>query len=98
MISAQEGVQILSCADGMVIDIFQNEEIGQAVTVDLGDGYQITYGQLQNITVGEGQYIEEGQSVGFLAPPTKYYSLEGSNLYLKLTADGVPVNPEVLFR
>ena len=98
MISAQEGTQILSCADGKVIDIFENEEIGQAVTVELGDGYQITYGQLQNITVGVGQYVEEGQSIGFLAAPTKYFYLEGSNLYLKLTVDGIPVNPEVLFR
>lgn len=98
MISAQEGVQILSCADGVVIDIFENEEIGQAVTIELGDGYQITYGQLQNITISEGQYVEEGEVLGFLAAPTKYFSLEGSNLYLKLTADGIPVNPEVLFR
>jgi len=98
MIGAEAGVQVVSCADGKVVDIFENEEIGQAVTVELGDGYQITYGQLQNIAVGEGHYVEEGQCIGFLAMPTKYFTLEGSNLYLKLSADGVPVNPEVLFR
>lgn len=98
MIGAEAGVQVVSCADGRVVDIFENEEIGQAVTVELGDGYQITYGQLQNIAVGEGHYVEEGQCIGFLNIPTKYFTLEGSNLYLKLTVDDVPVNPEVLFR
>ena len=36
---AQEGTSILACAAGRVIDIYQDAEIGQAVTMDLGDGY-----------------------------------------------------------
>lgn len=98
MLSAEIGTTVISCTDGKVVDIFENEEIGQAVTVELGDGYQLTYGQLADVTVAVGDYVEEGEVLAVVATPTKYFSVEGSNLYMKLTADGVPVNPELLFR
>lgn len=98
MIAAEEGSAVTACAEGVVIDIFQDSEIGHAVTMDLGDGYQITYGQLYDINVSLNTHVEEGDMIASVAAPTKYYSVEGSNLYLKLTANGTPVNPEVLFR
>ncbi len=98
MLDAEEGTSVAACAEGKVIDIFQSAEIGNAVTMDLGDGYQITYGQLQEISVSIDSYVNPGEQVGTIAAPTKYYSIEGANLYLKLTMDGTPVNPEILFR
>lgn len=98
MIEAAAGTAVTACADGKVIDIFENEEIGHAITMELGDGYQITYGQLEGINVTLNSYVSEGDTIATVAAPTKYYSVEGSNLYLKLTAEGTPVNPEPLFR
>lgn len=98
IISAAEGTTVTACAEGKVINIFKNEEIGHAVTIELGDGYQITYGQLRDIRVAVDSYVEAGDVIGSVAVPTKYYVKEGSNLYLKLTANGKPVNPEVLFQ
>ncbi len=98
MLDAEEGTSVAACAEGKVIDIFQSAEIGNAVTMDLGDGYQITYGQLQEISVSIDSYVNPGEQVGTIAAPTKYYSIEGANLYLKLTMDGTPVNPEILFQ
>ncbi len=96
--AAQEGSQVGACANGKVINIFQDEEIGQAVTLDLGNGYQATYGQLRDLGVTMDSYVEAGDVIGFIASPTKYYSREGSNLYFKLTKDGVAVNAEELFK
>ena len=59
----------------------------------LGNGYELTYGQLENITVSEGSYVHVGDGIGTVAAPTKYYSMEGTNVYFKLTKDGQPVNP-----
>lgn len=98
MLVAQEGTSVQACAEGQVVDIFENAEIGRAVTMDLGDGYRITYGQLKDITIGLGSYVNSGEVIGAVAAPTKYYSIEGANLYLKLTANGTPVNPEALFQ
>lgn len=98
MIAAETGVAVSACADGRVVSVFENEEIGQAVTMELGDGYRITYGQLDGIRVTEGNLVQPGDTIAFVAAPTKYFSVEGSNLYLKLTADGIPVNPETMLR
>lgn len=97
VISAKEGAAVTACAEGKVVDIFQNEEIGHAVTVELGDGYRITYGQLRDIQVALGSYVNAGDIIGSVASPTKYYVREGSNLYLKMTSGDTPVDPEKLF-
>ena len=95
--SAEEGTAVTACAQGKVKSVFENEEIGKAVTLDLGDGYEATYGQLKDIAVKENSYVNPGETIGSVAAPTKYYSAEGSNLYFALTHDGEPVNGEALF-
>lgn len=98
MLAAAQGDTVNACAEGKVIAVFENEEIGHAITMELGDGYQITYGQLENMNVTLNSYVDRGQAIATVAAPTKYYSVEGCNLYLKLTANGTPVDPEALFR
>lgn len=98
IVAAEEGTVINACVDGKVVDLFEDAEIGKAVTLDLGDGYKLTLGQLRDISVTLDSYVEEGDTIGVIAAPTKYYSREGSNLYLKLEKDGSPVDPETLFR
>ena len=93
VIDATQGETITAAADGKVVDIYENEEIGKAVVMDLGGGYQLTYGQLEDLQVSKGSYVKTGEAVGNVAAPTKYYSVEGANVYFKLTKDGVPVNP-----
>ncbi|MCH5271462.1 MAG: peptidoglycan DD-metalloendopeptidase family protein [Lachnospiraceae bacterium] len=93
VMSAQEGDVISAAAGGRVARIFSNEEIGNAVTVDIGNGYKITYGQLKDITVTEGSYVEKGGIIGYVAVPTKYYSVEGTNAYFALTLNGEPADP-----
>lgn len=95
--SAEEGMTVTACAQGKVTSIFENEEIGKAVTLDLGDGYEATYGQLAEITVKENAYVNPGETIGSVAAPTKYYSAEGSNVYFALTHNGDPLNGEALF-
>ncbi len=97
MFSAEEGSVVSACAEGKVVDIYEDAQIGNAVTIDLGDGYQATYGQLQDIQVSVDSYVNAGDEIGSVAAPTKYFSVEGSNLYFQLTKDGAPVNPESLF-
>ena len=93
MIQANEGDLITAAAAGKVIDIFDDTQIGHAVTMELGGGYEVTYGQLTNILVSEGSYVAMGDIIGEVAAPTKYFSVEGTNVYFKLTKDGEPVNP-----
>lgn len=98
VVSADEGTSVTACATGKVINIFDNEEIGHAVTMELGDGYQITYGQLRDIQVPLGSYVNAGDVFASVAEPTKYFVREGSNLYLQLTSNGTAIDPSPLFQ
>lgn len=95
--TAEEGASVTACAEGKVKDIYSNAELGNIVVLDLGDGYLATYGQLKNIKVEEGEYVKAGDVLGSVAAPTKYYSIEGTNLYFQMAKDGVAVNAEDLF-
>lgn len=93
---AEVGNPVVSCADGVVVNMYQNEELGQVVVLDLGNGYQATYGQLKDVNVAIGSTVTAGQPIANVAEPTIYYSIEGANVYFSLTKDGVAVNPEEL--
>ena len=89
--------KVYAVAQGKITDISQNEVTGTTVTVDLGDGYQAIYGQLKELNFKVGDYLESGHVIGYISEPTKYYSVEGSNLYFELQKDGEPVDPIQFF-
>lgn len=93
VIAANQGESITAAADGRVTSVGYDPILGNMVVMDLGNGYELTYGQLENITVSEGSYVSVGDGIGTVASPTRYYSVEGSNVYFKLTKDGEPINP-----
>ncbi|MCI8484195.1 MAG: M23 family metallopeptidase [Lachnospiraceae bacterium] len=84
---------VSAVAAGKVTSIETNEETGITMTVDLGDGYSARYGQLKEVPKSQGDYIASGEVIGYISEPTKYYSVEGANLYFQLLKDGAPVNP-----
>lgn len=98
VIEAKKGQSVKASAKGVVVSTEADEEIGKNVTMSIGDGYTVKYGQLKDITVTKGQQVEEGQVIGKIAKPTKYYSLEGPNLYYQVKSKNETVNPLVLLR
>ena len=93
VIQATEGENIHSAARGKVTKIEKSQELGNVITMDLGSGYEISYGQLTNLQVKEGDMVEKETYIGDVAAPTKYYSVEGDNVYFALKKDGNPINP-----
>ena len=89
--------KVYAVAKGKITDISQNEVTGTTVTMDLGDGYQAIYGQLKELNFAVGDYLESGHVIGYISEPTKYYSVEGSNLYFELQKDGEPIDPILFF-
>lgn len=94
VISGKVNDKVYFVAKGKITNIETNEETGCTVTQDLGDGYTAIYGQLKELNFEIGDMVESGQVVGYVSEPTKYYSVEGSNVYFQLLKDGVPVDPE----
>jgi len=93
VIQAEEGCSVKAAASGIVDSIEKSDETGLTVTMDIGGGYKLIYGQLKNVDYSTGTFIEKGESVGTIATPTKYYSIEGSNLFFKMLNNEVPTNP-----
>ena len=85
--------RVVAASDGQVIGVDTTAETGQTVTIGRGDSYQAIYGQLKELEVSAGDYVSQGDTIGYLAEPTKYYSVEGANLYFAMTKEGKPVNP-----
>lgn len=93
LIQSEAGTDVTASYGGMVLDIYEDAELGTVVETSLGNGYEAFYGQMDNVMVSVGDRIEEGQVIGEVAEPTRFYSVEGSHLNFRLTRDGEPVDP-----
>ena len=93
IIEGAEGDQVLCGAPGVIKSIDVNAQTGTTVNVDIGNGYELLYGQLKEVPVKVGDYVEAKSVLGYVSQPTKYYSKEGCNVYFEMRKDGQPVNP-----
>ncbi len=93
LISAQQGNPVSAVARGQVVKIGKSPELGRYAVMDMGSGYEVTYGQLENLQAEEGDVVARGQVLGYVAKVSKYYSVEGDHVYLKVTRDGEPIDP-----
>lgn len=93
VISGTLNDNVIAAAPGIIKSIDSLRETGTTVTVDMGNGYECLYGQLKEVKVKVGDYVEAKDVIGYISEPTKYYSVEGCNLYFEMRKDGQPVNP-----
>ncbi len=93
IIGSETGNQVLASARGIVESVDVDEETGTTLVLNIGSGYRLTYGQLKELVVSEGDVLEAGDLIGYVSEPTKYYSKEGSNLYFGMTQDDTAVDP-----
>lgn len=100
ILGAEIGENVQAATRGIVTSAEWDDETGFTVTTAIGNGYSIVYGQLDEDTVSfnVGDKIDEGEIIGAIAKPTKYYTVEGSNLYFQVLQDDKPVNPMLLLR
>ena len=93
VISGEKGDQVISSAPGIVKSIDKTAETGTTVNVDIGSGYELFYGQLDDVRVKTGDYVDSKTVLGYVGEPTIYYSVEGANVYFEMRKDGESVNP-----
>lgn len=93
LLQGEPGTPVLSPANAQVASIGEDEEIGTYMILELGNGFQAKLGNLTDVAVTEGQYVEQGTAIANLSEPTKYYTVEGPNLYFEVTSGETPVDP-----
>ncbi len=92
LIQSDVSTPVAAPADARVLELGSNEEIGNFVKLDLGNEYTAICGQLKEIPVVENEYLHRGDIIGYIAEPTKYYSIEGNNLYFEFLHGEEPVD------
>lgn len=93
VIQSEVSTPVNAPAAARVLEVGNNEEIGDYVVLDLGNDYTVTCGQLKEIAAVQGEYLEAGQLLGYVAEPTKYYTIEGSNVFLEMRHGEKTVDP-----
>lgn len=89
---------VMCAAQGKVTSIETLDETGTTVTMDIGNGYEVVYGQLKELTVKEGDYRKAGETIGYVSEPTKYFAQEGCNVYFGVRKDGESIDPMPLLQ
>lgn len=63
-IKSSEEEVVVSSSAGFVKTVKNSEDIGEYVCIDCGDGVEITYGNLSDINVVEGDKLSKGDRIG----------------------------------
>jgi len=93
-IAANEGDAVRAGADGRVISVGRNVRQGNYVTIDHGNGWVATYGQLMdNPLVAEGEIVRQGQVIGGVGQPSIFGTENGTHVHLRIEKDEVAINP-----
>lgn len=92
-IQSETGTPVIAAAAGVIESIVETDETGLTMTIDMGNGYQAVYGQLADVTLSTGSYVEAGSRIATIAEPSIYYQVEGDNLYFQVLKDGQPTDP-----
>lgn len=89
--AADEGTDICSFADGIVLASGQDEGYGNYVKVDHGDGFVSLYGHCSALLVSEGEHVSMGQCIALVGASGQ---TTGPHLHFELIHNGVYLNPE----
>lgn len=93
VIQGDVSTPVVAPANAKVEEVGSNEEIGNYVVLNMGNDYTAICGQLKELQVVENEYLKEGQVLGYVAEPTKYYSKEGANIFFELQHDDKTIDP-----
>lgn len=98
LIGGEEGMPVRAAVKGVVTSMTEELKTGTTVTMRISEEFSIRYGQLADVTVKVGDVVEQGKQFAVLGKPSKYYTKEGSCLYIQVLKGETPVNPMLYLR
>ena len=93
LIGAKKGEDVIATADGRIVNIAKSDRYGTTVTMVIGEYYEVSYSQVENVNYEIGDEVKEGDVIATVAEPTRSFTLEGPHLFFKMTYKGETVNP-----
>jgi len=92
--SASEGTQIRATANGLVVESFVDEALGNVLVVEHGNGYKTKFAHCRDIIAIKGNAVVRGEMIATVGSTGA--SSTGAHLHYEVTKDGVPINPDLL--
>lgn len=89
-LAAGTGTEIYATKSGTVTTAEENYVYGNYVVINHLDGYSSLYGHMTRFTVSEGEYVEQGQLIGYVGS-TGWSN--GPHLHFTIYYNGSSVNP-----
>ncbi len=89
-LAAGTGTEIYATKSGTVTTAEENYVYGNYVVINHLDGYSSLYGHMTRFTVSEGDYVEQGELIGYVGS-TGWSN--GPHLHFTLYYNGSSVNP-----
>ena len=89
-LAAGSGTAIYATKSGTVTSACYNEAYGYMVTINHADGYSSLYGHMTNYIVSAGDYVTQGQTIGYVGS-TGWST--GPHLHFTIYYNGADVNP-----
>ena len=89
-LAAYQGTAIYATKSGYVTTATYNYAYGNYVTINHLDGFSSLYGHMTYFTVSEGQYVSQGEIIGYVGS-TGYST--GPHLHFTIYYNGDTVNP-----
>ena len=96
VLSSAVGTEVKAAAKGVVTSIEEDVRTGTTVILALGNDTSLVYGQLEITGLKEGDVLEAGECIGTVAEPTRYYVVEGPNLYFQVLEGENSIDPAEL--
>lgn len=89
-LAAPAGTPIYATRSGVVTIARSSASAGNYVTVNHGDGYSSVYMHMTNYVVSVGQYVSQGQLIGYVGSTG---ISTGNHLHFGIAKNGTYVNP-----
>lgn len=87
-----EDDDVVAVNDGIVLDAYTDNMLGNVVVIDHGGKLVVKYCGLKSISVKAGQQVDIGNKIGTLGKVPNEAGAE-THLHLEARLDGQPVNP-----
>ena len=91
------GQPIVAAQSGQVITAYTADEWGYGwgyhVMIGHDDGYATQYAHMSRVAVSTGDYVEQGQIIGYVGNTGDSY---GAHLHFELWENGERINPEIV--
>lgn len=93
-IQAAEGDAVKTAADGVVVEVLDDELMGTTVRIEHAGGYTTLYSSLQEAPpVGKGETVSAGDIIGYVGATAAAESTMGPHLHFSVFKDGKIVDP-----